>query len=208
MNKSESKYFNTAAKMNEALVAILETKPFEYITIKEICEKAGVNRSTFYLHYENTRDLLNETVRHLINGFLSYFPVDTGNITDKFSSCELSALNFISEKYVHPYLSYIKENRIVFSTALTHARSFGFDSIYQQMFEHIFNPILARFDYPADDRKYVMMFYLEGLTAISVEWLKDGCSKPIEDISNIICECVFGRTQSFRSMVETLNESK
>ncbi|MGN1134205.1 MAG: TetR/AcrR family transcriptional regulator [Oscillospiraceae bacterium] len=59
MNKSESKYFNTAVKMDEALLSILETKDFKYITIKEICERAGVNRSTFYLHYENIGDLLN-----------------------------------------------------------------------------------------------------------------------------------------------------
>ncbi|MDE6707509.1 MAG: TetR/AcrR family transcriptional regulator, partial [Oscillospiraceae bacterium] len=62
MNKSESKYFNTALKMNQALLAILEKKDFEYITIKEICEKAGVNRSTFYLHYQNTRELLDESI--------------------------------------------------------------------------------------------------------------------------------------------------
>ena len=54
MNKSESKYFNTALLMDEALLLLLENKEFEYITIKEICQKAGVNRSTFYLHYQNT----------------------------------------------------------------------------------------------------------------------------------------------------------
>lgn len=32
------------------------------ITIKEICKKAGVNRSTFYLHYESIDDLLEETL--------------------------------------------------------------------------------------------------------------------------------------------------
>ena len=56
MNKSESKYFNTAVRFDKALLSLLETKPFEYITISEICEKAEVNRSTFYLHYENTSD--------------------------------------------------------------------------------------------------------------------------------------------------------
>lgn len=56
MNKSESKYFNTSLLMDEALILLLEKKDFEYITIKEICEKAGVNRSTFYIHYENTFD--------------------------------------------------------------------------------------------------------------------------------------------------------
>ena len=50
MNKNESKYFSTAIKMDEALIALLEKKDFSYITVKEICEKAGVNRSTFYLH--------------------------------------------------------------------------------------------------------------------------------------------------------------
>lgn len=36
MNKSQSKYFNTAVKMDEALLSLLEKKDFEYITIKEI----------------------------------------------------------------------------------------------------------------------------------------------------------------------------
>lgn len=52
MNKNESKYYNTALLMDEALIQLLEKKEFEYISIKEICEKAGVNRSTFYLHYD------------------------------------------------------------------------------------------------------------------------------------------------------------
>jgi len=52
--------------MDEALICLLEKKDFEYITIKEICQEAGVNRSTFYLHYENTRDLLEETVEYLV----------------------------------------------------------------------------------------------------------------------------------------------
>ncbi|MDY2657325.1 MAG: TetR/AcrR family transcriptional regulator [Candidatus Limiplasma sp.] len=51
MNKSESKYFHTALRMDEALITLLEKKDLEFITVKEICETAGVNRSTFYLHY-------------------------------------------------------------------------------------------------------------------------------------------------------------
>ena len=66
MNKSESKYYNTALLMDEALLLLLEKKEYEFITIKEICEKAGVNRSTFYLHYETIADLLNETTRYLL----------------------------------------------------------------------------------------------------------------------------------------------
>ena len=47
MNKTESKYFSTAARMDEAFLALLEKKDLPYITVKEICQQAGVNRSTF-----------------------------------------------------------------------------------------------------------------------------------------------------------------
>ena len=73
MNKSESKYQNTAILMDEALLLLLEKKEFEFITVKEICEKAGVNRSTFYLHYENVGDLLRETVELIGRRFYSSF---------------------------------------------------------------------------------------------------------------------------------------
>ena len=116
MNKSESKYFNTAKKMDKALISLLEEKSFEYITVSEICKRAEVNRSTFYLHYENTVDLLNETARFLLDDFAAYFNVDVENITNKFKENSLDELNFISDEYLHPYLSYIKENRIAFST--------------------------------------------------------------------------------------------
>ena len=67
MNKSESKYYNTACLMDQALLLLLEKKDFDYITVKEICEKAGVNRSTFYLHYETIDDLLMESIDYLLN---------------------------------------------------------------------------------------------------------------------------------------------
>lgn len=59
--------------MNEALISLLEKKDLEFITVKEICETAGVNRSTFYLHYETISDLMNETVEMVDKRFLSYF---------------------------------------------------------------------------------------------------------------------------------------
>lgn len=192
MNKSESKYFNTAKKMDKALISLLEEKSFEYITVSEICKKACVNRSTFYLHYENTVELLNETARFLLDDFSAYFHIDTDNITNKFRENSLDDLNFISDKYLHPFLSYIKENRHIFATVLSHSDSFGFNEIFQRLYENIFNPILERFNYPIADRRYVMLFYLNGITAIVTEWLKDGCVKTISEVSHIIYECIFG----------------
>ena len=202
MNGAESKYFNTAAKMDDALIALLETKSFDYITVKEICEKAGVNRSTFYLHYENIGELLDETINRLLDDFLSCFSVDFSTITMRFGDCAESELNFVSEKYLNPYLSYIRSNRRVFSTALQNSDIFGFERIYQKMFRHIFDPILSRFDYPEGHRKYVMMFYLQGIQAIVEEWLKEDCCKEIDEISDIIHECIFGRAHQSRPNFE------
>ena len=193
MTKAESKYFNTSVKMSDALLDLLKTKPFAYITISEICKKAGVNRSTFYLHYENTADLLAETGQRLLDDFRSYFMVDTVALTAHFADCEEKELNFITEEYLHPYLSYIRDNRHVFATILKHANSFHFDAVFQRLFQHVFDPILHRFGYPAEQRKYVMMFYLSGINALVLEWLKDGCRKSIEEVSHIIRECIFGR---------------
>lgn len=193
MNKSESKYFNTATRFDKALLSLLEKKPFEYVTISELCEEAGVNRSTFYLHYENTTDLLQEATAYVLDNFTSYFSVDMESITSKYANCDLQELNFINEKYLHPYLLFIKENQRLFEAMLSQPTTFDSKSIFQRLFDNIFKPILDRFHYPADEQKYVMMFYLNGITAIITEWLKDGCKKSIKDISCIIRYCIFGR---------------
>ena len=193
MNKSESKYFNTAVRFDKALLSLLEKKPFEYITISEICETAEVNRSTFYLHYENTSDLLKETTAYVLDNFTSYFSVDAESIITKFTDCDLQDLKFVNEKYLHPYLSFIKENQRVFSAVLSQPTAFDSKAIFRRLFDNIFKPILDRFHYPRDEQNYVMMFYLNGITAIIMEWLKDGCQKSIEDISAIIRVCIYGR---------------
>jgi len=192
MNRSESKYFHTAVKMDLALIDLLEEKPFEYVTVSELCKRAGVNRSTFYLHYENTGDLLAETTRYLLDSFRACFPEERDRITDRFSGCALPELNYITEEYLCPYLAYIRENRRVFATAMKHTGVFGFDEIYRRMYQHIFDPILARFQYPVRDREYAMMFYLQGIHAIVAHWLKENCGRPEKEIAQVIRTCIFG----------------
>ena len=192
MNKSESKYFNTATKMDLALISLLKKKPFDYITISEICKTAGVNRSTFYLHYETVGDLLEETTRYLLDDFLSYFSIDTQAVALNLTNCELNELFFVSDKYLTPYFSYIKDHKEVFGTALLHNKTLGFEDVYKRMFDNIFNPILDRFHYPQSDRPYVMMYYLNGINAIVSEWLKNKCDKSIEEISEIVSICIYG----------------
>ena len=192
MNKSESKYFNTSVKMDLALISLLKKKTFEYITVSEICKTAGVNRSTFYLHYETIGDLLDETARYLIDDFLMHFTADAETSIRKLKDLKVEQLVFISEKYLIPYLTYIKDRKNIFCAVLQNYKIFGYEDVYKHMFECIFNPILNKFDYPENIRQYVMMYYLNGINAITVEWLKNGCDKSVKEISEIISVCIYG----------------
>ena len=118
MNKSESKYFNTAIKMDKAFLALLEEKNFEYITVKELCKRADVNRSTFYLHYESMTDLLAESIEYMNSDFLSYFKTGMESVSENIEKCPIEDLFLVSSKYLTPYLSYIKKNKKLFQTAI------------------------------------------------------------------------------------------
>lgn len=193
MNKSESKYFNTAIKMDKALISLLEKKSFEYITVSEICETAGVNRSTFYLHYENIGDLLEETTRYILDDFLSYFMTDKLDFSLNPKDCEIEELFFIKDKFLVPFLSYIKEHKEIFVVVLSHIKTLGMYDVYTHMFEKIFDPILDRFDYHPNDRQYIILYYLNGIKAIVMEWLRNDCVKTIDEIIEIIYICILGK---------------
>ena len=192
MNKNESRYFNTAIRMDEALITLLEKKDFEYITIKEICDTAGVNRSTFYLHYENTFDLLQETTRYILDKHFAYYSSDTKEITARFANAELKDLLFITSEYLVPYLTFIKDNQRIFRVSIKNFNSLSLNDVYRKMFEYIFNPILQRFNVPENKRSYTIKFYLTGVYAIVTEWLDRNCSDDMETITEVIIDCVMG----------------
>lgn len=190
MNRSKSKYFATAARMDEAFLELIEKKDFAYITVKEICEKAGVNRSTFYLHYETLDDLLAESVQHIIDEFIAFMPHDTADFLEKLQNRRLEELYLITPEYLVPYLAYIKEHRRIFQAAIAQASLLQMEDTYQKLNRYVLTPILNRYQVPANVQKYMMQFYIQGLMAIISQWLKDDCKDSIEHIVSIIQFCI------------------
>lgn len=193
MNKSESKYFNTAIRMDKAFLELLEKKDFAFITVKEICESAGVNRSTFYLHYETIEDLLSESTEFIYKQFVPHMNEEPSDFISKIDTCHLDELYLITPNYMTPYLEYVKEHRRLFRTVTEKADTFRLDLTYTKMFYHIFEPILKRFGVPESDRKYLMTFYIHGLNAIITEWLKSDCKDSIEYIISVMNKCIPSR---------------
>lgn len=202
MNKLESKYFNTAIKMDKAFISLLEKKDFEYITIKEVCEHAGVNRSTFYLHYETTRELLMETLEYINARFLEYFETDAATTIDKIKSGNIEELIFITPEYLNPYLEFIKDYKRLFVAALTRPESFNSNNSFEKMVEHLFNPIMECLCIPKEERSYILSFYIMGIMGIVTEWLKKDCAEPIEAITGIIIKCILPAANTSTDIIQ------
>ena len=190
MNRSESKYFATAARMDEALLELLEQKDFAYITVKELCARAGVNRSTFYLHYETLADLLAESAQHIIDRFVAAMPHDTQEFLEKLPERPVEELYLITPEYLVPYLTYVKEHRRVFRTTVEQASALRMTDAYEALSRHVFLPILNRFGVSAADREYLMAFYISGLMAIINRWLQADCQDSIEHIISVMQTCI------------------
>lgn len=190
MNRAESKYFHTAEKMDEAFLELLEQKGFSYITVKELCQRAGVNRSTFYLHYETMGDLLTESVEYLRRKAASYFQPGDSAFLERLQDCPLEELDLITPQYLLPYLRFAKEHRNLFQTALKHTATLELETSYEGLFRHVFRPILCRFHVPEGDQEYMMAFYLRGVMAVVERWLEMGCQETEEQVTRVIMRCI------------------
>ena len=190
MNRFETKYSNSARAMDEALIYLLNDKEYDYITIKEICKKAGVNRSTFYLHYENIDDLLKESVDWMINDFFSYFDNIKANLPLDIKTKTTNELFLISKTYLIPYLTYIKEHKKVMTAIIMRPKILNSDLNYTKLYKHILAPILDKFNVDIEDRNYIVKFYIEGIMAIVQLWIKSNFKESIDHICNLIIQLI------------------
>ncbi len=184
MNRSESKYFHTAAAMDKAFLELLGEKDFSYITVKEICQRAGVNRSTFYLHYETIADLLAESVEYKNRQMMAYFPIEKQL---DIATASMEELYFITPQYLRPFLQYIKDQRRLFQTVIENADILGSQS---RLFPQVFGPIMDRFQVPENKKPFLLSFTLDGIIGIIKVWLNNDCREDIDFVLDMIVDCI------------------
>jgi len=188
MDKAKSKYFNTSLLMDQALLLLLEKKDLEYITVKELCKKAGVNRSTFYLHYENMSDLFSETVEMLNNEFYKSFEKE--NFINAIRNGNLEDAVFIKPEYIVPYLEYVKKNKKILQIIHSKPNLFNNDKEYKNMCEKVFYPVLTKFNVPEQEIPFKLEYFTRGTMGIINKWLELNCELPIDKVVELIVECV------------------
>ncbi|MBQ4900899.1 TetR/AcrR family transcriptional regulator [Paenibacillus sp. Marseille-P2973] len=65
--KTDKRISRSTAALRQALLDLMADKAFHAISVKEIVEKAGYNRGTFYAHYESKEMLLDDVFSKLID---------------------------------------------------------------------------------------------------------------------------------------------
>ena len=173
MNKSESKYFHTALRMNEALISLLEKKDLEFITVKEICETAGVNRSTFYLHYSDIFDLLGAVEEELFREIRA--AVDAHPV----SAFEQEGLAFIEEVF-----SILYENREICAALVgPHGDMAFLHRIERMMAENVLSQLQENFPDRRSSIDYGYAFCTTGAVGLIKHWLAAGCAEPPREMA-------------------------
>ena len=191
MNKQDSKYFNTASHMDEALLVLLEKKDYDFITVKEVCQTAGVNRSTFYLHYEKMDDLLEETVSYVNNKFMDKLSL-IGEVQDP------TKVILTTDTYLRPYLSFIKENKKIYRLMHDKPYLFHIDKITNRLYKDIFDIALTNFKVKEEEKEYIFSFYTEGVMGIIKRWLEQDCNDEIDLIIGIIERNTFSNEKNHK----------
>lgn len=82
MQKEDSRVFRTKRDLREGLLYLMEKESFEKITVKDICDYTHLNKMTFYRHYSDKYDLLDDVV-HSIADALFYKVVENEKVLSK-----------------------------------------------------------------------------------------------------------------------------
>ncbi len=164
MDKRDEK---TLKVIKHATLELFKNKNIDQITICAICKEANISRSTFYLHYENIGDLINQIEDELIDPiFAISLKFTKSNIQDKF--IEIA--------------KYIKLNHKKYQTIIKRDAD-HFESRAKRRTDELMNLYL---NYKSNDifAKYYYCFVINGAVGVFKAWILDNCKYDEKEIIN------------------------
>lgn len=146
----------TKMLLKEALIELMEEMPFRKISIKDICERADLNRTTFYLHYTDQETLLRDIERNVQERTITHLK----NVSPTADA----------EGLIEVFLRYVHENDKVFRLLLCNEESASFRQSFVQNTLREIRPNLP--DYGSDEsEKYILTFLMQGSAHIIITWI-------------------------------------
>lgn len=162
-----------------AFINLMDTYRFREITIKMICEKSAINRSTFYAYFADKYALLDGLIdRHIYNIEML--------IADHLQNLkhETNKRQFV-ENYLRATFVYIYENKQFFKILLTKHPAQNFTQKLMRSWRNNFLQVLnstVDLNYP----DYFVSYTVGGQFGILYFWLLNDCPESPEIISKII----------------------
>lgn len=167
---------NTKRRLKDSLLTLLEQKPVNEISVKELTELADVNRGTFYFHYQDIFDLLRKTE----DEFFEQFDRTLNEKNLKVDSSRLFP-------YLSTVFSFLGENRNFCRIMLgPHGDKQFVDRVKNRVdaqCSHFWN--LLSLD--ADDQRYSMYntFIINGCVGLIQKWVEEDSDMTVESVTEL-----------------------
>jgi len=151
----------------ESFFKLLESFPYEKISVSQITNKAGVSRMSFYRNFKSKEDLVKESLTKTI----SYLQSIIKNLEIKNEYTIIKSF-FETFKEFKSLLMALADSSI--SKTLT---DLTMKKLKENFPEDKFNKT----------QKYFPIFHYSAITSVMFEWLKNGCEESPEEMSRFLC---------------------
>lgn len=183
--KNNQRFRDMDIRLKDTMLELLKTKDFETITVKALCEAAQVNRSTFYAHYTDILEMMEQMETHLNEKLLESYAAAPAEELAKSSG--FSVWPFI------PFLRHIKAHRYFYQPALRQRREFPLKQGFEGLWEQIVRPRCEAAGITSEsEMMYYFVYFQAGFTMVLKRWVDTGCQEPEEKIAQLLQNCVPG----------------
>ena len=180
--KSEDRRVRKTKKlMRDALVTLLEQKPLKNISVREISELADINRGTFYLHYKDVYDMVDNLRNEIFEKFNSIIiPYDYTSPKETLSSFFVRLFELLSENADFARVLIGKNGDAEFVE--------GLKNIIRR---RCFNDIYKKLDAESKTKFFYFYYFIEsGCIGICTQWLTENAKESPEVMANLTEEFI------------------
>ncbi len=165
----------TRAIIKDAFVSLLKKRPIKDISVKELCAEANINRSTFYFHYTDVYDLLEQIEQEMFDDLRKMLDTSSYDLVYLANSIYKELFMFIEKHLDMCEVLIVKNSDPTFR-----------QKVYEIGYEKYMQ--ICSFTNPKADKTKLDYFYvslLAGYIAIIGKWLEGGRKESIEEIAGI-----------------------
>ena len=120
----------TKRLLKEAFIELLSEKPLDKLTVNMLAERAEINRATFYLHYKDMKDFIEQ--------FIDELYIDLDAIFNE--SYDVPFTKEVEQDFLEKLLLYIEKHQEVFKSLLVSKNV----PYFTQMFMEMIQKMIAR----------------------------------------------------------------